>query len=97
MGLFGRRKDLTANGLQGSAVVKAIGEPQYPHTDKDNVHLSDFGLGSTLFPLQLDVTVDGRAAYTVTQTFRVPTKISNLEVGTTVPLYVDPADRTRSN
>ena len=97
MGLFGRRKknDLTETGLQGTAVVKDVGEPQYPHTDEDNVHLSDFGLGSTLFPLQLEVTVDGRAPYTVNDTFRVPTKVTNWDVGTTVPVYVDPADQNK--
>jgi hypothetical protein len=53
VGLFGRKKkDLTETGVQGTAVVKDVGVPQYPHTDRDNVHLSDFGLGSTLYPLR---------------------------------------------
>lgn len=73
MGLFGRnKKDLVLEGLTGSAVVKNVGDPKW-HSDKDDAHLSDFGIGNVKWPLVLEVTVDdGRAPSRVDRTFKVP-------------------------
>lgn len=96
MGLFGRRKkDLTESGVPGTAVVKDVGDEQHPHTDKDDFHISELGLGNVLYPMELEVTVDGKAPYTVKDTFKVPAKITNWDVGTRIPVYVDPADPTK--
>jgi hypothetical protein len=101
MGLFGRkRKDLTQGGLPGSAVVKSWESADFwdEHATKDSetIRLTDFGVGSYTYRMELEVHLDdGRAPYTVTEKFKVPVDAGDsVQDGVRIPLYADPADQT---
>jgi hypothetical protein len=101
VGLFGRKdKDKeVVGGLAGSAVVKSLESNDFwdKHATRrsEPIRLTDVGLGSYTFRLELEVHLDdGRAAYTVTDDFKVPAKAgAELQEGMTVPLHADAADQ----
>ena len=77
MGLFGRKKkDLVFEGVTGTAVIRASEETR-PDVGDDSTTLSDFGYGNVKYRMELEVQVDdGRASYTVTGKFKVPTRLT---------------------
>jgi hypothetical protein len=97
MGLFGRKKkDLVFEGITGTAVIRALVETS-PDVGDDSTTLSDFGYGNVKFRMELEVQVDdGRAPYTVTGKFKMPTRLTGwVGVDTSIPVYVDPDDLQR--
>lgn len=97
MGLFDRRKkDLTETGIAGKAVIRAEKRVGI-YNDRENLSVTDFGMGSYKFRFELEVTLDdGRPPYTVTGKFKVPAKVGGeTGPGVTFPVCADPDDPTR--
>ena len=95
MGLFRKKKDLTYEGVAGTAVIKRIDDAGFWDSD-ESTSLADFGLGSRKLELRLDVTLEGGQTYQHVGKFKVPAKFANaIGSGDTVPVYVDPDDPKR--
>ena len=97
MGLFGRKKkDLTLDGLPGSAVVVWL-EDAFYDVDDDTISPADLGIGNVKRGMTLDVTLDdGRPTYRIEGKQKLPAKRSaDLAEGMKIPLYADPADPQR--
>ena len=87
MGLFDRRsdKDLERNGLPGTAVVKS----RRSLSGADEDPLDNLLVRSARHRIALEVHVDGREAYQVEDTYKVPRKYWKIATGVELPVRVD--------
>jgi hypothetical protein len=98
VGLFGRKRKMGRAGIAGTARVVDVDTSDFWRTtpNNDHFHLAEIGLGHVVNQLTLEITLDdGRAAYQVTDEFKVPTKFdSHVVLDTRLPVLADPDDPT---
>jgi hypothetical protein len=85
MGLFDRmtKKDLRNDGLSGTAFVRST------RRDETEDGTFDPNVRSWPYALELDVRVEGRGPYTLTQKFKIPGAFVPFARGVELPVLVD--------
>lgn len=93
MGLFGRKKkDLTLDGIGGTAVVEWLEDASYD-ADDESTSLADLGIGNVKRGMRLKVSVEGQPEYLIEGKQKIPAKRSaQLAETMRLPVYVDRAD-----
>jgi hypothetical protein len=99
MGLFGRKKkkDLVYEGVTGTAVIRTAERAERIHNvdASDDPVLADLGIGTRKYRLELDVQLDdGSPTYTMSDRFKIPLDVGELDAGMSFPVRADPDDQS---